>query len=151
MAPADSEDRQVPREGLARERQLEVVASPVDASEPGVRVAAVERGVDVDSAGEQQPIKPVEHGSGVLRPLRRQHQRNRTRALHGARVVLPHPVVARPVAVPERDADDGPRHMRSGTGTPISSSRISIWRTKASTTKARAARSSSLAAWSSVC
>jgi hypothetical protein len=112
---------------------------------------SVERGIHVDAPREQQAVEAVEQGLRVLGRERRQHHGHGARAFHRADVVGAHRVVARPVAVPERDPDDRARHIRSGIGIPSSSSSTSIWRTNASTTSARLARRSSLAACNSEC
>ncbi len=146
MAPTDSEDRHVAAEGLPGERQLEVVPPPVDPPELRVGGLAVEDGVHVHAAGQQDAVQPVEEGRDVPGRDRGQHDRHGSRLLDGPDVVLAHGVDARLVAVPERDPDHRPHHIRSGTGMPRRPSSTSIWRTKASTTRVRPARRSSVSA-----
>ncbi len=83
-----------------------------------MRLLAVERGVDVVAPGQQQPVESLEHERGVRRRQRRQRQRRCTGLLHRAEVVVAQRVDARLAAVPQRDPDDRPRHMRSGIGMP---------------------------------
>ena len=108
---------------------------------------AVEGGVDVHPAGQHDAVEAVENRGRVLRPDRGQHHRDGPGLLDGPHVVLAHPVEALLVSVPEREADDRTRHIRSGTGMPRRSSRTAIWRTNASTSRVRPARASSLSAW----
>jgi hypothetical protein len=54
LSPADTEDRKVPSERLADERQLEIVPPAVDAAELRGGRAAVERGVHVDACSTER-------------------------------------------------------------------------------------------------
>ena len=146
MAPTDSEDRHVASERLAGERELEIVPAPVHLAELRVGGLVEENGVHVDAPREQEAVEPVEERRGVLGPDRGQDDRDGPRLLDRPHVVLAHGVEPGPAAVPERDPDHRPHHIRSGTGMPRRPSRASIWRTKASTTRVRAARRSSVSA-----
>ena len=64
---------------------------------PELRVGglAVEDGVHVHAAGEQDAVEPVEERRDVLGPDRGQHDRDGPRLLDGPHVVLAHGVEAR--------------------------------------------------------
>jgi hypothetical protein len=101
MAPADSEDRQVPVERLPGEGELEFVTPAVHPAELRMGRLAVEDGVNVDAAGQQDTVQAIEEGGNVPGLDRRQDQRQRSRLLDGPHVVFAHGVHARLVAVPE--------------------------------------------------
>ena len=67
-AAADAEQRQVPRQGGAGQRELEPIA--LDPGVRGVRVGlgSVARGIEIAAAGEQQAVEQVEHRLRVLGP-----------------------------------------------------------------------------------
>ena len=81
MAPTDSEKGHVPGQGLPGEGQLEVVPLPDDLAEAGVGGLAIESGVDVGAAREDESIDPVQELGGVLRPAGSQENRQASRLL----------------------------------------------------------------------
>src|SRR5258706_12107888 len=149
MAPADSEKGQVPAQGLAAERQLEGVALPERGPELGMRLLSVGLRIDIGAAGQEQAVGPIQHFCRVLRPAGGEDQGKAARRLHRPHVVLAEPEDLRLLArILDGDRDGGARHMRSGMGMPRARVRISMCRTKASTTSVRSARRSSVSAWS---
>ena len=89
-AAADAEHGDVALQRAPRERDLEVVARPVDAARLGVAVGAVRSGIDVASAGEQEAVDEVEHLVRLAGGDRvgREHQRESAGALHRDRVAV---------------------------------------------------------------
>src|SRR5262245_43104902 len=147
MAPTDSEDRQVAAEGLPSESELEIVAFPDDPAELRVRPLAEESRVYVRSPGQDEGRHTVEERRGVLGPAGGEDGGEAGRGPDRPHVRLSQDVNAGPPVVGAcRDADGRAHHMRSGTGMPRTSSRASIWRTKAVTRSVRKARRSSVSA-----
>src|SRR5438034_10280118 len=146
MAPTDGEQGAVLPEYLPAQRDLEGVALGDDPGHGLVRLLAVEPGVHVGPAGEQQAVDPGQEVGGVVRPSRGQDQGQALRLLDGPEVVVAEREELGILGVADRDPDERPPHIRSGTGMPRRPVSTSMWRTKASTTRARKARRSSLAA-----
>ncbi len=100
------------------ERDLEGVPLGHGADGLGVRRLSVGGGVDVGSAGEQQPVEQLQHLVGILDQagVRWEHQRECACALQGVDVVARKQqgrlVPDAPASLLERgaDADDGPFH-----------------------------------------
>ena len=73
LAPsADGEHRHVAIERSLEQRELGVVPLPRDAERLLVRLLAVELGIEVRAAGEDEPVEPVE--SLVDRVVGRRHE-----------------------------------------------------------------------------
>jgi hypothetical protein len=64
QAAADRQHRQAPVERGGQERELAVVARPVEA-DGGVRLLAVQRRIDVGAAGEHERVHPGGDGGGI--------------------------------------------------------------------------------------
>ena len=149
MSPTDSEEGKVPVEGPPDESELEVVASPVDPTQPGVGRLAVERRIDIGPAREYDAVQAVEDGADLAGRAGGQGHGDRPRPHHGADIVLPQAHEPRlPFVFSEGDPEERADHMRSGTGMPSRSRRACIWRMKVSTTRVRKARRSSSSACS---
>src|SRR5258707_3514043 len=149
MAPADSEKRQVPAQGLADERQLEGIPLLEGGSQLGVRLLAVVLWIQVGAAGQEQGIDAAEHLRRVRGPARGQYQGQAARRLHRPHVILPEAEDLRFLAsVLDGDADGGPPPIRSGMGMPSTRLRTSTCRTNTSTTSVRSGCSSSVPALS---
>src|SRR4029450_12967249 len=149
MGPADSEDREVPAQGLAAEREPDGVPVVERGAELGMRGLAVLSGVHVGPARQEEPAHVVEDLPRVLGTAGGEDQGKPARRLHRSHVVLAQPEDLRLLArVLDGDRDGGPRHMRSGIGIPSRRVRTSMCRTNASTTIVRRARRSSVSAWS---
>src|SRR5262245_35504381 len=150
MAPADSQDRQVPLQGGAAKSQLEVVALPRHPAQLRMGLRAIERRVDVGAAAEEQPLDPIEQLRRVLGAAGGQDHGQAAALLDGAHVVLPQGIEPGAALVgADRDADGRTRpHIFSGIGIPRTSSSSSICSRKASTTDSRKARRSGLSAYS---
>src|SRR6266436_5870328 len=135
MAPADSEQGQVPPQGLATKRDLEVVPVAEDGPERRVGPSAIQPGIDVGATRQEQAIHVVEEVAHILGPTRREDQRQAAPRLHRPHVVLAQAEDLRLLlGVLDGDPDGRALHIRSGTGMPKSDVSTSIWRTKASTT-----------------
>ena len=128
--------------------QLEVVAGAVDPPQAGVGRLAVERRVDVGPAREDDTVKAIEQPLHLAGKGDGQSHGQGPGLLDRAQVALPEPDEARlPLVVAQGDPEEGPAHIRSGTGMPSRSRRACIWRTNASTMSVRKARRSSPSAW----
>src|SRR2546428_9363592 len=148
MAPTDGEEGEVLRQGFPAERDLEAIPLRDDPRHRLVGRLAVEPGVDVGPAREQQRVEALEQDRGVFGRARSQDQGQPAGRLHRPHVVVPQREdLAAVRGVADRDPDQGPPHILSGTGMPRRAMRTSIWRRKASTSIVRKARRSSLSAW----
>src|SRR3954470_6836390 len=147
MSPADSEQGKVPGQGLADERELEPIALREHGAQRGVRPLAVEAGIDVGAAGQDEAVHAVEHLRRVLGAPGGEDERKPAPRLHGPDVVVAEAEdLALLARILDRDADGGPFHIRSGTGIPSIVVRTVMCRTNVSTTSVRKARASSLSA-----
>src|SRR5688572_10246275 len=133
MTPTDSQDREVPAEGLPAERELEGVPLGDDPADAGMGLLAVEARIHVRPPAEHEALDVVQEVGDVPRPPRCEDEREAARRLDGAHVVVPQLEDVRFLGVADGQADGGAAHMRSGIGMPRRARRAVIWRTNAAT------------------
>ena len=81
---ADRKHRQVAVERGLHQRELRIVAVAVEADGLGVRRLAIQRGIDIGAAREDDPVERIEHLLDALH--RRDHHRQPPGAQHRPRV-----------------------------------------------------------------
>src|SRR4029077_11632048 len=112
-AATDAQHGQTPRAGRAKEGEFEPVPLAVYRAEPRRWLLAVEGGVDVLAAGEQEPVATLERpGRARVAYQLRQNERNASCAGHGAHVGRVDAGAPRVMPVTEHAA-----HGNAGRGT----------------------------------
>ena len=91
-AAADAEQGHPALVGRAGQRELGSVDDRVGRAEPRVPLARpVGERVEIGTAGEHEPVEPVEQGDGDVGIVRRQHDRQPARGLDRAQIGRPEP------------------------------------------------------------